>query len=75
MTGPALNTGEALAEYRRLLAAGVSEEAARVLAAEVTSRPGCRGDDVRAYWRHTRHASPLARQALAAYEYTRARRP
>lgn len=58
-------------EYRRLLALGVTDSAALVLAAGLEADPTRRGDDLRAYWRarqHRWHASPAARSAWAAYE-------
>jgi hypothetical protein len=73
---PALGTLAALAEYQRLVAAGVRDEsAARILAVESTRRRGVRGDDERAYWRATRRRraepSPAARIAHAAAEAVR----
>lgn len=59
---------EALVEYRRLLAVGVSDPVAVYLAGAVVYRPGSLGTTWRAYGRHKRHASPQARAAWAAYQ-------
>jgi len=54
-----------LDEFERLKGAGVSDDAALVIADAVAFQPWLRGDTAAAYSRHRAHASPLARQAWA----------